>query len=365
MVDLLNGNYDIVIIGAGLAGASTAYFSKFFDKDASKKILLLESLNKEKFTRYHHMCGEAVSKYIENDLPEIDISKFVKNKIDKIVEFWGDEVKIRSKSPGYIIDRSRFILNVINQYKKMGGEFFEDRLTSFSKGRKEIKLKLKNKGNIKTKYLIIATGPNMPKGNISNIGGDVFRSVLYQILVKRYPLEKDCIEFYYDERYKENYKWIFPYGDLVKIGVPFENRGELKSYNKYGIIRKDIKSVCCGILNNYNSNNILFVGDAAFQNNPLTKGGIRNAINAGKMAAESLIKYDDPEKYDVMWKKSRFFTEPYLYTCKKLKKMDNKELIYHSKPFKYFPLSLPLILLKYRKYIPLYKTYISSGKYGW
>ena len=116
MVDLLNSDYDIVIIGAGLAGASTAYFSKFFDKDASKKILLLESLNKDKFTRYHHMCGEAVSKYIENDLPEIDISKFVKNKIDKIVEFWGNGVKIQNRSPGYVIDRSKFILYIINSF---------------------------------------------------------------------------------------------------------------------------------------------------------------------------------------------------------------------------------------------------------
>lgn len=365
MVASLKNDYDLVIVGAGPAGSSTAYFSKLLDKNNSKKILLIESLNKEKFIRYHHMCGEAVSKHIKKDFPNLDISNVIKNKIDNIVEFWGNDTKITSKSPGYIINRSKFLLEIINKFKHKGGQFLENRLINYSQEKDKIKLKLKNGEKLNTKYLIIATGPNRLQDKTLNDTRNHFQILLYQIMIDDYPIKKNCIEFYYNERYKENYKWIFPYGDQVKIGVPYDNKDELKAYSKYGIIRKDVKSVYCGFLSNYNSNNVLFVGDAAYQNNPLTKGGIRNAINAGRMAANSIIIHENPSMYDLLWKRSKFFTKPYLETVRILKKMKNKELMYHSKPLKYYPFSLPIILLKYKKYIPLYKTYISSEKYGW
>jgi len=364
MVALLKNEYDIIIIGSGPAGASAAYFSKFFDNN-SKKVLTIESLDERHYTRYHHMCGEVVSRYIKDDFPDIQIEDFVVNKIDKVIESWANEVKIYSTLKGYVLNRPKFFLNILRRYQKQGGNFFQDRFIDFQEKKGKINIQLKNKGVLKTKYLIFATGPKKLKNSFFNFDGDTFSTLLYQILVRNYPLEKNCVEFYYDERYKDNYKWIFPYGNHVKIGVPYENKDELKDYEKYKIIRKDVKQVYCGILNTYAINNILFIGDAAFQNNPLTKGGIRAAINAGKIAAESLVKYDDPQRYDKMWKKSGFFAEPYLLASKKLSVMKNEEIIYHSKPLKYFPISIPWIFLKYKKYLSLYKIYYLSEKFGW
>jgi digeranylgeranylglycerophospholipid reductase len=365
MVDSLKNNFDVVIVGAGPAGSSSAYFSKLFDIENSKKVLLMESLSREKFIRYHHMCGEAVSKYIEFDLPQIKISDFKKNTIQKIVETWGDETKIESKSPGYILDRSRFILELIDRFKKKGGNYLQGRLIKYSQEKETIKIRLQNGEILNTKYLIFATGPRKLDELKTFPNKNLFNNLLYQILIKDYPLDKNCIKFYYNEKYRENYKWIFPFGENVKIGVPFENKKELDRYKGYEIIRKDVKSVSCGILNNYYSGNILYIGDAAFQNNPLTKGGIRNAINAGKMAAEAIIKYENPSRYDKNWKNSKFFTKPYIETTKKLANMKNRELAYHSKPLRYYPFTIPFIYTKYRRYLPLYRTYLSSEKYGW
>jgi flavin-dependent dehydrogenase len=365
MVASLRNDYDIVVIGAGPAGASTAYFSKIFDTDNIKNILIIETLTEKNFNRYHNMCGEVVSKYIKKDLPRLNIYDFVINKINRFIEFWGDEEKIQSSLRGYAIDRPKILSHLVDEFKRMDGRFLQDKLLRYKEKKEKLELTLEKNGIIKTKYLVMATGPKNPQGKLSDIDRDTYSSLLYQIVIKNYPLDKNCVEFYYDERYKENYKWIFPYGDLVKIGVPFENKKELEKYDNYQIIRKDVKPVCCGVLKKYNRNNLLLVGDAAYQNNPLTKGGIRTAINAGKMAAEALVKYDNPSRYDTMWKKSGFFTEAYVTACQQLRTMKNEELIYHSKPLKYYPFSLPWIFFKYHKYMPLYKTYNSSRKYGW
>lgn len=358
----MKNSYDLVIIGAGPAGASAAYYSTKIKDGAN--VLLIESLDNNKFERYHHMCGEAVSKFIHNDFPEIDIRKFVKNEIKYFYEYWGKNLKITSKTKGYILDRPKFLKHLIEKFKKNNGEFLNDRVKLIKKINKNILLELNNE-KISTKYLIISTGPNQPKNNIIKLEGELNRIPLYQITIEKFPLRQDTIKFYYDEKYKENYKWIFPYGKHVKIGVPLKNKEELKDYEKYKILRKDVKYINCGKLNNYNFGNTILIGDAAFQNNPLTKGGIRTSFNSAKIAVESIFLEKKVGLYDKRWKKSGFYNKPYISSCKLLKRMNNIKLEEHAKIFKYYPLTYPIALLKDKRYIQLFNSYISSEKYGW
>ena len=55
-------DYDIVIVGAGPAGASAAFFSKFFDKDKQHRVLLLDALREPTYSAYYHICGKVVSR---------------------------------------------------------------------------------------------------------------------------------------------------------------------------------------------------------------------------------------------------------------------------------------------------------------
>ena len=278
----------------------------------------------------------------------------------------GSESKIESKFSGYILDRPKFLKKMIKDFKKMGGEFKNDAFIKMREGKESIKIKLNSGETIETEYLVIATGPNKTVEKFpGRLKKQSSKTVLYQILLDEMPERRDSIEFYYDEKYSEDYRWKFPYQDKTKIGLPGICKEELSSYPEEKVIRVDTKQVASGLLKSYNHGNTLFVGDAAFQTNPLTKGGIRPAINAGKMAAESLVKYADPDKYDIMWKKSGFHDELYLKAVNMLRKMDNEELINYSSNLKYYPFSLPLILLKYRKYLPLYKVEFLSKKYGW
>jgi len=362
-VDLLRkSRFDIVVIGAGPAGASTSYFSKYFDRDNELDVLLVESLSKEKFDRYHSMCGEVVSALILKDFPNIDIYPFIKNKIDKVVEQWHD-ITIESKLKGFVLDRPKFLQHLIGKFREMGGYFLNDKFIKIRVRNEKIKILMKSGKTVETRYLVLATGPNLPELSfISGLKVDTLKTLLCQVLVEEHPIEENHIFFFYDEKYKGDYKWVFPYGSYVKIGTPFENRMELPEKN---VIRKDVKPVCCGILKRYNMGNILLVGDAAFQNNALTKGGIRIAINAGKLAAKSIVTYNDPARYSKLWEKSKYFGKIYLDTYRRLSKMKNKEISHHCKPLRYFPLSLPIIFLKYKKYADLYKAYNLSSKYGW
>jgi len=54
-------NYKVLVVGAGPAGTSTAFFLKHFDKNNIFNVDLIERLPSDKFSRYHDMCGEAIS----------------------------------------------------------------------------------------------------------------------------------------------------------------------------------------------------------------------------------------------------------------------------------------------------------------
>lgn len=371
MVGLLNYKYDVIIIGAGPAGSSAAYFLKEFDRENKLDICLIECLKEDKFFRYHEMCGEGVSNLIKKDIPKINFRKFIKNKIKKIIEVWGKTNEIKSKVNGYIIDRPKFLEYLINKFKEMDGFFLNDIVIDINNRRNMIKIKLRSKEIINSKYLIIASGVKDNNIITKFLGHEknVFTTFLYQIVLRDYKHEKDSLIFFYDEKYNGDYKWIFPYGELTKIGLPYSNKNEIKYLeNSNNFLRRDIRKIGYGVLENYNKQNVIFIGDAAFQTNPLTKGGIRIGINAAKIAAESIVKYGNPNIYDEKWKKSRFFSLPFMKSFEIIKTMKNDKLSEHIEPFKNNLIRALLLIhfnKKYKSYKNLYKSYNLSFKYGW
>lgn len=160
-----------------------------------------------------------------------------------------------------------------------------------------------------------------------------------------------------------DYKWIFPHGDKTKIGSPYvKDIGKMEGK----ILAKQTRMISFGGIKDYVLGNILFVGDAACQTNPITTGGIRSGMVAGKMAAEAII-HNDSGEYDKMWKNSDYGSPLFLNAFDKLKNMDNKELAKHVRPFLGgMDISTVLKLaLFYRKYSDMYNAYKLSDKVGW
>jgi len=107
-------------VGAGPAGSSAAFFSKYYDKKDNKNILLLEKFPEGKYSTYHHMCGECLSKKAFDEISPIKPRNIIE-EINTIKEFVVDEFTIERKLEGYVLDRPKFFSHIIEQFLKRGG----------------------------------------------------------------------------------------------------------------------------------------------------------------------------------------------------------------------------------------------------
>lgn len=350
---------DVLVVGAGPAGCSAAFFSKFLD--GKKEVILCESKREEHYNLYHRMCGEIVKEDLFNEITPLK-KKFVIEEINRFDEHWPGDITISYNQRGFMVDRPKYQKYVISEFTDIGGVYKELKVVDVLQKEDIIKVKVGDNEFIETKYLIAADGAN------SIIRDKIYKKpvnkeVLVQYIVNE-KSEEGVIHYYYDEMYEGNYKWVFPYGDKTKIGFPvlksrkFEPDGE--------VIRKQARTLAFGGMEDYTIGNIAFVGDAAAQTNALSKGGIRPGIIAGKWAAEAIAK-NNIRIYDEKWGKSLFSAKIVNEIYEIQKKMTNKELSEHIRAIsernvikRYID-----ILFKYRKYWNTYKAYEIANKVGW
>lgn len=352
---------DVLVVGAGPAGCSAAFFSELLDADNKCEIILIERLDNQKYLNYHDMCGEGVSEFLFRDIAPIKPSCIIE-KIRKVREYWPGDIEIETTMEGYILDRPLFLKGIVDQYIKLGGKYIQNSLVDFIEKEGEIKVKLSDGEFVKTKYLIAADGANSLIRKKIGIGGRVKPFIQY--VVDNEP-EHDTLIFEYDEKWKGDYKWEFPHGKTTKVGFPFLKHSD-REKAEGTILAKQTRMVGFGGVGNNVHGNTLLVGDAACHSNPLTKGGIRPGMVSGKMAAEAIIN-DNPLEYDKKWKKSDFASPIFLQAFDRLKEMDNLDLARHMRPFRrgFNVFSTIKSLLFYRKYLELYKAYYLSNRVGW
>lgn len=350
-------------MGGGAAGLASAFFSKFFDRENDKKVLLFEGLPEDKYSTYHQMCGGCVNKKTFDEISPIK-PKYSVEDIDTIKEFVVDEFVIENKLEGYILDRPKFFSYILKKFRSQGGDFRREMVIDISRKGKKIKLKTNEDRVISTKYLIGADGTNSKIREKFDFG-TIRKTPAIQYIIDEEP-DHGTLKIFYDEKYEGDYKWEFPNGSTKKVGFPYIKEKEFKVEGD--ILKKQKRMIGHGGIEKPVDGNILLVGDAAGQTNSLSKGGLRAAMFAGKEAAKSIVKYEDPEKYEKAWKKSIFHSKLTNKAFEKLKEMDNDEIIEHLKPFKHndiFAFMKIIFSSKYRKYLDLYKAYRAEKKMGW
>jgi digeranylgeranylglycerophospholipid reductase len=303
--------YDVLVIGAGPAGSIAA-------KTAAEKGLDVLLIEKRQEIGDPVRCAEGVNKEFLKRHVEIDdrwICADLKGsrifspngtKIEMAQEISGGEV-------GYVLERKIFDRALAENAAKAGAEVrVKTRATGliieddFVKGARL--MHLGKECEVRAKITIGADGVESKVGRWAGIDTSlkpVDIETCAQYLIAGVDIDQEYCEFYIgSELAPGGYVWIFPKGEgkaNVGVGligsktgkfkprpVDYLNRFVEKKFPKARIVEMVFGGVpVSGSIEKTSANGLMLVGDAARQSDPITGGGILNAMDAGKLAGEA------------------------------------------------------------------------------
>jgi digeranylgeranylglycerophospholipid reductase len=306
----IDSEYDIVVIGAGPAGSTAARFAA----EAGAKVLMVD---KHREIGCPKRCGEGlgIKAFKEFGIP-LD-ERFLNREIYGSFVFApnGKEVTIRyDHCMGYVIERKMFDKYLAAEASRKGVKVIaETEASLLKKGEKLIGVKLKRLGeelDVKAKIVIAADG----------VESQIARHMGLNTAVSPHEMDS-CFEYEMSgieikgsdmlhlfmgiEIAPRGYVWIFPKDDdraNVGIGIAGDAKMTAKHYldkfiaerpglAKGSILEVNVGSVPVGgFLKNMVKDNLIVVGDAARQVNPIHGGGINEAMTSGRMAGRIAAK---------------------------------------------------------------------------
>jgi len=330
-------NYDVVVVGAGPAGATAAKFLA----EKGEKVLLID---KSSFPR-DKPCGGGLSvrtlkrfNYISKDL--IASYSFSGRIHSSSLKY---QVQLHKDEPiAAFVLRKDFDDGLLRLAIEKGTTFMEGKTaTDISILPEKVKIKLNTGEYVESQLVIGADGIWSTIAKKSGLGHHYHRTgrCLFQefslasCLLDDYFTEERIFHFHLRFMGILGYGWVFPKKDSVNIGIgeikssasQTTNRSNLKEfYENYIRLLKESKIIPLTInrgkiqggilpltpLKKTFSDRVVLCGDAAGLMNPLTGDGIDYAMSSGKIAAEvctEALEADDTSafflsKYQRLWK---------------------------------------------------------------
>ena len=323
-------SYDIVIVGAGPAGSVTARFAA----EQGAKVLVLE---RDREAGIPVRCAEGISSGGLSNFIDID-KRWIANEISgaRLYTPDGNYLEMRSDVRGYILER-RIFDSALCEIAADKGATFLTKADVVDAQRSEgdgVTVFFNQQGvhrRVKSKIIVGADGIESRVGRWFGIDtslqlNDISTSVQYSLANISVP--HDTLQFFFGKTIAPGgYVWIFPKsGRTANVGLGIagsfaQNKGPkeyLDDFVERLFPQASINyTVYSGIpvastLKEIVADNVILVGDAAHQVNPITGGGIKQAMIAGKIAgsvaADSIIKKDYSKKsllnYPKEWDKA-------------------------------------------------------------
>jgi len=330
-------NYDVVVVGAGPAGATAAKFLV----EKGEKVLLID---KSMFPR-DKPCGGGLSvrtlkrfNYISKDL--IASYSFSGRIHSSSLKY---QVQLHKDEPiAAFVLRKDFDDGLLRLAIEKGTIFMDGKTaTDISLLPDKVKIKLNNGEYVESKLVIGADGIWSTIAQKSGLGHHYQHTG--RCLFQEFPLASSLLDEYFTEKRIFHfhlrfmgiigYGWVFPKKDSVNIGIGEikpsaslpTNRPSLKEfYENYIRLLKESKIIPPTInrgkiqggilpltpLKKTFTDRVVLCGDAAGLMNPLTGDGIDYAMTSGKIAAEvctEALEAGDTSaaflsKYQRLWK---------------------------------------------------------------
>jgi geranylgeranyl reductase family protein len=300
-----NGNntmYDVIVAGAGPAGASAAHFLS----KAGKKVLVLE---KERLPRYK-ACGGGLSPKI---LEQFDFSfePVIEQRVSKVTFALRDR-SVTAPVPRntlVMVMRDRFDQHILANSDVRLRE--QARVKTVKQTTVQVTIETRDGERFLSRYLIGSDGANSVVARELGLRRTKKMAAAIEAEVPLKPRDKARFQghaFFIFGELKQSYLWIFPKENALSVGAAalHPSRGVLQStlakvMSTYGVPMDEAEVHGHPIPITLRDEHIatprcFLVGDAAGLADPFSGEGIRLAITSGRLAAQAILA-GRPEQY--------------------------------------------------------------------
>ena len=313
--------YDAVVVGSGPAGSVTARFAA----ESGAKVLIIERRSE---VGVPVLCGEGISKNVDN-YKVLEGRRWIANNMDGARIFSPDGTKVTlaaemaGNETGYVLYRDIFDQELARGAVRAGADLMlNTRAVDLIKENGKIKgVKAKHfdeEIDIQADVVVGADGVESKVGRWGGIKTTLKPKDLEtcaQYTLTGIDIDRAYCDFYLGKKIAPGgYVWVFPKGnDVANVGI-----GILASLSTPGLATKLLDKFisshpelkkgepvrflagAVSVCEPYESvrDNLLLVGDAARQVDPITGGGLMASIEAGKIAGETIGKAVEKQKFD-------------------------------------------------------------------
>lgn len=296
---------DVLVVGAGPAGAVAAWQAK--QAAPELEVVLLE---RDRAVGSPVRCAEGVGDAGLREFASPDGADWAARKITRVIFLAPDdtEVKVAERDVGWVLDRTRFDAHLAAQAAAAGAAVLVGTeatgMTRAADGRWHVRVKQRGLEEIyRARIVIAADGVEAMVGRWAGIDTRVPARDMEscaQYVLQGIDCDPDAIYLQFGERIAPGgYAWIFPRGigaanvglGLVALKADGRNAREYldawvaKRYPTAARTAFTVGGVIVHttIKRTY-ADGVLVAGDAAHMINPLSGGGIVNAMKAGRLA---------------------------------------------------------------------------------
>jgi len=324
----MENSYDAVVVGAGPGGALTV--KTLAGRGA--KVLLIE---KRSEIGMPVRCGEATGINGLEKLGVVPWKRAVAWQTYGSYLYAPDSTRIDivgEKPSGYILERRIFDKQLAVEASDAGAEVevkaYATELLRENGRFSGLRIKhFNDKNEVKAKVIVGADGIEGKVGRWAGINTRTKLSEMtsnVQFELSGIEMENNKVtEFYFGKEISPGgYVWVFPKGEgcaNVGLGIRSRDASVVAYLKKFISSHKNLRKgkaivmVAGGVpvqgpLEKTVKENVLLVGDSARHVDPLTGGGIYNAMLAGKIAGEVIAAHLESEKnslleYEAAWRK--------------------------------------------------------------
>ena len=325
---------DVLVVGMGPGGSGAA-------KRCAELGLRVLGVEKRAEIGAPKRCGEAVSRHGMVDRIGLQpVGPWIMQEVTGAIVYApnGKGITIKYEGPeGWVIERKLFDKHLAALAAKAGARVLaKTEAKNFRRKDGNVLVDLESEGStaqIKAKIIIAADGVESLVArelgvNTTNKLIDICAGAQFEMA--GVENNGNMIEFFFGNNIAPGgYIWIFPKGDgIANVGIgirkPWAKKTALEYLQDFVDSRPELRNASIievnsggvpvgGFLEDTVADNLIIVGDAAHQVNPIHGGGVPESYMAGRIAAEvaaEAVKKNDfskkfLKKYDKIWEKER------------------------------------------------------------